>query len=761
LRKLRYIWLRSRWEIIAGAAVVALVLGWWGFDDYFTAEKTPRPLVDSLYRSLSLFVFEGGHLDGPTPRALQVARFLAPLAVFAAAVGAAMSVLHREIQRFVAHRIMKDHVVVVGLGGRGLQLARQLSESGRRCAIVDVVGAEAQSTSARVLGIPVVTCGESDPDLVDAPQLAEALRRAGVRRASAVVVMTESPPVDARFAHVLYELQDREEAPTHVFVELDDVDGLPAAAGVALATSGGQLEWFSLADRAAKSLLDQLDQLLAVKEPQAHRHLVVVGATPVGRSVIVQAARNWNRDLGRQARRGGRLVLTLVEPATGAEDELALAEDEELRLLRRRDPRVPSSTSTSAELYVEAWDSTQETLADLLVAEPSAVIVTAADDRELLRRSLEVTAGVDRHVPVWLCTERSGGIVDVMTGPHTANQGRHVDVFHVLDTVLREDGIRRGTDEELGRAVHQAHRRYRTAAATQPTDLDTVRPWDELSPELRALNYATVAAWRQVLTDRGYRFVPYSTLGAETTVLPPALVEELAVAAHDAWSAEKQRQGYRRGMRRNDDRAKGDRTHPEVGLPFARLSADGKEWNRSQARAVPEHLAAAGLQLEPPAEDVALGEEAIEALAVAIHELYRSQVASANSWDELSAPERESNRAAARALPGQLGRVGYRLQPLATSPQPVQQLTDDEVDALARAEHDRWSAHKQDEGYVPGDETVDDADPPTHADLVPWDDLDEATRDKDRIRFVSAPALLARVGFELVPIATSTRRNEG
>jgi RyR domain len=577
------------------------------------------------------------------------------------------------------------------------------------------------------------------------------------------VVMTGSPSLDARFAHALYELHVRRELRTQVFVEVDDVDGLRGASGEALPALGDGLEWFSLADRAAKSLLDELDELLAVKDgqhgQQQHRHLVVVGATPVGRSVIVQAARNWSRDLSRRQHRvAGRLVLTLVEPSTGSGDELRRREDDERRLLRRRDPRVPTDGSTFGELYVEACDLAQEELADRFAAEPSAVVVTAGNDHDLLARAMAVTASVARPVPVWLCTERSGGIVDLVAEPPMGSRRRRVDVFPVLDTVLREDGVLRGTDEELARAVHQAHRRYRRSAATQMSDLDTVRPWDELSTDLRALNHATVAAWRRVLASYGFRFAPYSTLGAESAELAPDLVEALAVAAHMAWSAEKKRQGYQRGLRRNDDASKGSLTHPEVDVPYAHLSDDGQEWNRSQAAAVPEHLAAAGLQLDPlPAEPsdpgvVTLPHTAIDALAAAMHELYRTQEPTATSWAELSPDLRESNRAAARALPEQLGQLGYRIVPRSSvaTPPAVTELPNHEVEVLAAAEHERWMGDRRAQGFVHGRSKDEDANPPTHPDLVPWADLDEATRDKDRIHFVAAARLLADVGYAIV-----------
>lgn len=604
LRDLRRLWLQVRWELITFTSLIVLVVGWWGFDEYFSRRGTPRPALDSLYRSLCLFVFEGGDVSGDVPAQLQAARFLAPLVVLAAAIGAAMTVLHRELQSFMARWVVRGHVVVVGLGGRGLQLARQLVDAGHRCAIVDIRDAAAHhSSSARLHGISVVTAGEPDADLVEQSEVIGVLKRAGLRRAKAVVVMTGAPAIDARFACVLPDLQEQGEAPLNAFVEIDDVDSLRSATGQALDLAGDRLEWFSLAERAAKSLLDQLDQLLAVREGPTHRHLVVVGATAVGRSVIVQAARNWSRDVQRRSSGpvddADRLVLTLVEPARGSDNGDEPLMSDELHLLRRRDPRVPTGRSATHELHALTCDLGAGALTDALVTPPSAVIVTADDDQELLRRSIDVTADLGDGVPIWLCAARSGGIVDLVTGSHIHAGRRRVEVFHLLDTVLRDDSILRGADEELARAVHQAHRRYRGSAATLLDDLDTIAPWDELPVEVRSLNHAIVAAWRRVLAGHGYRFATYTTLGAEATALPESLTEELAVAAHEAWSAEKKRLGYRRGRRRSSDARAGSLTHPDIDVPFEDLPPDSKDWNRRQAAAVPEHLAAAGLELHP------------------------------------------------------------------------------------------------------------------------------------------------------------------
>jgi hypothetical protein len=601
----RGVWLRWRWTVFPTAALASLVVGWWGFHDLWAAQGTQRTPLDGLYYALGLFVFEGGQIEGDVPLSLQAARFLAPLTLVTAAVGAMMAVFHRETQRFKARWLVDGHVVIVGLSVRGLRLARQLVEvAGRSCVMVALDDTSPRSTTARVLGVPVVTLSVTDVDLVEQPELIDVLEKAGGRRAESVMVMTGSGELNVRFAHALVALQARHPA-LRAFVEIDDVDGTSILASQPLLTPGGNVEWFSLAERAAKSLLDKLDALMAVRDEPARRHLVVVGRTPVGRSVVVQAARNWSRDLGRRAiadepgSAGDRLVITLLDPDPSSDSRLGPTCDE-AQLLHRRDPRVPIGASDVFELHVARWHiDVEAALTNTLAGTPTAVVITAGDEHELLNLSLAVTSEVPDSVPVWVCTERSGGLVDLVSGRHLGTQGPAVEVFHVLDTVLREDGIRRGVDEELARAMHQVHRRYRSDTATSATDIRTAVPWDDLDTRHRDLNLATVATWRNMLHEAGYGFGPYRTLGAEWHPLPETVVQQIAPGLHAAWNDQKKRQGYRQGVRKNDDPAAGPLTHPDIDVAFEELPSHSQQWNLTQAFAIPEHLAAAGLQLDP------------------------------------------------------------------------------------------------------------------------------------------------------------------
>lgn len=59
---------------------------------------------------------------------------------------------------------------------------------------------------------------------------------------------------------------------------------------------------------------------------------------------------------------------------------------------------------------------------------------------------------------------------------------------------------------------------------------------------------------------------------------------------------------------------------------------------------------------------------------------------------------------------------------------------------MALLEHKRWVGEKQRAGWKLGDRSESGK---RHPDLVPWEELDEATRDKDRIRIEMIPEVIA------------------
>ena len=145
-----------------------------------------------------------------------------------------------------------------------------------------------------------------------------------------------------------------------------------------------------------------------------------------------------------------------------------------------------------------------------------------------------------------------------------------------------------------------------------------------------------------------------------------------------------------------------------------------------------------------------------ETLARAVHEGYlaearaRGETAETNPsvvpWSALPETLRGANRDQARHIGTKLRAIGARPVPLVTAGGGDDELTEDEIETLSMMEHDRWCDDRRRNGWTLGPK---DHDALTSPHLVPWDDLDEPTRELDRDAVRSLPRLLALAGHRI------------
>jgi hypothetical protein len=122
-------------------------------------------------------------------------------------------------------------------------------------------------------------------------------------------------------------------------------------------------------------------------------------------------------------------------------------------------------------------------------------------------------------------------------------------------------------------------------------------------------------------------------------------------------------------------------------------------------------------------------------------------------WEELPETLKEANRAQAQHIGVKLARAGCDLIPLEDSEQPLFEFTGDEIEDLARLEHDRWCAERRAAGFRLGPER--DLHRRTTPYLVPWASLPEDVRDLDRNVVRTLPSTVAKAGFQIVRLVPS------
>jgi hypothetical protein len=152
-----------------------------------------------------------------------------------------------------------------------------------------------------------------------------------------------------------------------------------------------------------------------------------------------------------------------------------------------------------------------------------------------------------------------------------------------------------------------------------------------------------------------------------------------------------------------------------------------------------------------------------EALARAIHEKYLREQGSSGggdpkgaaaetenpalaSWDKLPEEIKESNRAQADHIGQKLRVIGCDISPLSSYDSAPFAFAPDEVEQMARMEHERWTQEKRAQGFTYGPR---DPEKKTNPNLLPWEELPDEAKNFNRDAVRELPVLLEMSGFQI------------
>jgi TrkA family protein/RyR domain-containing protein len=568
----RPFWRDIRWIAIGLAAIAALVLGYIGFDQHAVAAG--RSFGDKLYLSLQLFAIESGNVSSPSWE-LEVARFLAPVVAVYAAVSAVATLLREQLQ-LLRVRLMRQHVVICGLGERGLALARGFNERGDRVVAVEQDDDARGIAECREEGI-VVLIG----DITDRPML----HKARVGRASHLVAVAGDDGVNAEVAADLPQLvPSHRRRPLTAFVHVTDPNLcrlLRQSAITAPATGSHRLDFFSIYEIAARILVRQYFPAAGDNGAGAGPDgMVVIGLGEMGEALMVHAARTWRTTRGESA---PRLKVTVVDRA--AEQKCAS--------LSLRYPQLNAVCDLAqAQIEIEGPDFERaEFLSRHSGRAGGSVVFVCVDDDALGLTAAQALLPSARaaRLPVVVRMSRHAGLAALVDRTGADNTLR---AFPLLDLTCKPGLLLEGTRELLARVIHEDYLRGQRDRGETPATKAAVVEWEDLDEQFRESNRRHADHIGVKLSAVHCGLGPLTDWDAQLFEFVPEEVEELAQMEHLRWRDEREAENWKPGPVKDDVR----KISPYL-VDWGELPDDIREFDRTFVRGLPALLAQAGFQV--------------------------------------------------------------------------------------------------------------------------------------------------------------------
>ncbi|HEV7734884.1 MAG TPA: RyR domain-containing protein [Candidatus Binatia bacterium] len=146
--------------------------------------------------------------------------------------------------------------------------------------------------------------------------------------------------------------------------------------------------------------------------------------------------------------------------------------------------------------------------------------------------------------------------------------------------------------EDLARAQHDSYCAESRMRGDTPLTNRSMRPWEDLTEDLRHANRANVADIPDKLRLLGYELAPSHGMRPSEIIITDADIEMLAMREHDRWMAERRRSGWTFAPKRDDAR----KHHPLL-IPWDLLTEPDKVRDRNTIRDLPLLVERAGFRV--------------------------------------------------------------------------------------------------------------------------------------------------------------------
>ncbi len=510
-------WMAIKWPLVVGLWLFSFILGIIGFSKASANIGDGSTVYDFFYRSLQLIVLESGDVGGELPWQLEIARFLMPVLAAYATIQALLAIFNRQWQ-LLKVRFFKNHVVICGLGERGLRLTQAFSDNGYRVVVIEEDKESPFIEQSRKHRAVILTGDATDRDQ---------LLKARIHKAKYLVAVCAEDGTNVEIAlksRVI--VRSRKSEDLTAFIHIVDLELCDLLRGWELVAEADAFkpEFFNVLERGARLMLRMYPPFHKKTETENREpRMLIIGLGKMGRSLIVQAARDWWM---KQEKRDKRLRISVIDSAAQSKVEF----------LRLRYPKLDEACS------FDIWEMEKNApgieKGDFLYNEEGefdvdAIYICFDDDVHVLVNALTIYRKTRAHkIPIVVRMSQDAGLSTMMKEDRDALGFEHIHTFGLLDETCNLEVLLGGTHEIIARAIYEYVRHQRATGKTPQTDQSLV-PWEDLPEDVKESKRNQATHIEVKLKAINCNIQPLTDLEASSFKFLPEEIEQLARMEYD------------------------------------------------------------------------------------------------------------------------------------------------------------------------------------------------------------------------------------
>jgi len=588
-----------QWFIIGALWLVSFGLGYVGVTK---VAKEKRPIWDTCYRSLQLFIMEDGmvvsehetdeknkqnpNIEGDKttsnrdfPLEFEASRFLSPVVAASTVVATLLVVFHERLLVFLL-RLRKNHVVICGLGRKGLLLTKGFIERGDQVVVIEQEQDNDLLDLCRDLGAIVIIGNATDSDL---------LGTARVHRAKYLISVCGNDGINAEIAVHAHEMvKHRKGKGLTCFIHISNPELCSLLEQRHLEiknVNSFNIRFFNVFESGARALLREYPAFSETQNAQTTRpHLLVVGVGKMGESLIVHAARSWQIIYKKS---GIQMRITIIDKKAGQKKEslcLQYPKLEKICDLIAIQTDIQSPEFQRGRFLFDSNNNPDVTI----------IYVCLDDDSFGLTVGLTLLQKTRRHnIPIVVRMTQDAGLAKLLHEVSgSSNRFENIHAFGVLNQLCKPDLLFSDTYELIARVIHEDYVRHQKEKGESSQTNPSMVSWDELPENLKESNRQQARHIGAKLKAVNCDIEQLTDWEAELFEFTQEEVELLAEKEHERWVKERLDDGWKPGPVKIVE----NKVSPYL-VPYDELPDEIKEYDRNTVRGLPSFLAKVGLQI--------------------------------------------------------------------------------------------------------------------------------------------------------------------